>query len=68
MKHIIPLAFLFGLGALGGCATNDSLENLPPMPAAKPSVDDLKLGNGMDEPAPVAVSYTHLTLPTKCSV
>ena len=53
MKHIIPLAFLFGLGALGGCATNDSLENLPPMPAAKPSVDDLKLGNGMDEPAPV---------------
>ncbi len=53
MKHIIPLAFLFGLGALGGCATNDSLENLPPMPAAKPSVDDLKLGHGMDEPAPV---------------
>lgn len=53
MKKIIPLAFFLGLGVLGGCATNKTLEDLPPMPAAEPSVDDVNLANGMDEPDPV---------------
>ena len=53
MKKIIPLAFFLGLGVLGGCATHKTLEDLPPMPAAEPSVDDVNLANGMDEPAPV---------------
>ena len=53
MKKIIPLALFLGLGVLGGCATNKPLEDLPPMPAAEPSVDDVNLANGMDEPSPV---------------
>ena len=48
MKKIIPLALFLGLGVLGGCATNKPLEDLPPMPAAEPSVDDVNLANGMD--------------------
>lgn len=53
MKKIIPLALFLGLGVIGGCATNKPLEDLPPMPAAEPSVDDANLANGMDEPSPV---------------
>lgn len=53
MKKIITLALCLGLGVLGGCATHKSLDELPPMPAAEPSVDDVNLANGMDEPNPV---------------
>lgn len=53
MKKIITLALFMGLGVLGGCATHNSLDELPPMPAAEPSVDDVNLANGMDEPIPV---------------
>ncbi len=56
MKKIITLALCLGLGVLGGCASNQSLDELPPMPAAEPSVDDVNLANGMDEPTPVESS------------
>jgi membrane-bound lytic murein transglycosylase D len=56
MKKIITLALCLGLGLLGGCASNQSLDELPPMPAAEPSVDDVNLANGMDEPTPVESS------------
>ncbi len=53
MKKIPTLALCLGLGVLGGCASNQSLDELPPMPAAEPSVDDVNLANGMDEPIPL---------------
>jgi peptidoglycan lytic transglycosylase D len=53
MKKITTLALCLGLGVLGGCASNQSLDELPPMPAAEPSVDDVNLANGMDEPKPL---------------
>ena len=53
MKKITTLALCLGLGVLGGCASNQSLDELPPMPAAEPSVDDVNLANGMDEPTPL---------------
>lgn len=53
MKKITTLALCLGLGVLGGCASNQSLDELPPMPAAEPSVDDVNLANGMDEPNPL---------------
>lgn len=53
MKKIVTLAFFLGLGVFSGCATQRSLDELPPMPAADPSVDDVALANGMDEPKPV---------------
>ena len=53
MKKTYILAFFLGLGVLGGCASHQSLDELPPMPAAEPSVDDVNLANGMDEPDPV---------------
>ncbi len=62
MKKIIPLALFLGLGVLGGCATNKPLEDLPPMPAAEPSVDDANLANGMDEPSPVEDSDNQATV------
>lgn len=53
MKRLLPVAILVSLGVLSGCATHRSVDELPPMPAAEPSVDDMDLANGMDEPAPV---------------
>ena len=56
MKQSSHLALCLGLGVRGGCASNQSLDELPPMPAAEPSVDDVNLANGMDEPTPVESS------------
>ncbi len=53
MKRIITLALCVGLGVLSGCASKQSLDELPPMPAAEPSVDDVNLANGMTEPSPL---------------
>ena len=53
MKRIFTVAILVSAGVLSGCATTRSVDELPPMPAAGPSVDDMDLANGMDEPAPV---------------
>ena len=53
MKRLLTVAVLVSLGVLSGCATTRSVDELPPMPAAEPSVDDVDLANGMDEPAPV---------------
>lgn len=52
MKKNITLIMALGLSFLAGCASQPPVDELPPMPAAEPSVDDLNLANGMDEPAP----------------
>jgi len=53
MKIFFSAAMLLGLALLSGCASHQSIDELPPMPAAEPSVDDVNLANGMEEPAPV---------------
>ncbi|EKF74899.1 membrane-bound lytic murein transglycosylase D [Alcanivorax hongdengensis A-11-3] len=65
MKKIIILLLLGGVSILGGCVSQQSLDEMPPMPAADPSVDDVNLANGMDEPAPESNDSPTQNAPTE---
>ncbi len=57
--YLIVMNRLIGCFALGiimlssGCAVAPPVDELPPMPAAEPALDQPDLANGMAEPAPV---------------